>query len=248
MYDLVVCAVFKNEGHILEEWLTHYFARGVDHIYLVNDESTDNFLEIVNKFKDKVTLFHNDIVPRVFGLQPSIYEKFFRSALSTTRWMAILDLDEFMYSPTTLDLKEVIGKEMVGVSQLLVHWVHFGSSGYLDTPKSAVHSFLMRANYGSAGRYESYKAIFEASSLIKFDIHSCEVTGPTKHIALSDSAPLLINHYAIQSVEFWTKIKGTRGELSYDPNMLPRNLNTFNLLDINTILDDRLSKQSIFRS
>jgi hypothetical protein len=49
MYEFCVCAVFKNESHILEEWLLHYIYRGIDHFYLVNDNSTDDYKYIIDK-------------------------------------------------------------------------------------------------------------------------------------------------------------------------------------------------------
>ena len=61
MHTLVLCGVFKNESHILEEWITHYLSRGLDHIYLINDNSSDNYKNIIEKFKDKVTLYDNNI-------------------------------------------------------------------------------------------------------------------------------------------------------------------------------------------
>jgi len=39
---LGIGAVFKNESHIMIEWIEHYLSHGVDTIYLINDESTDN--------------------------------------------------------------------------------------------------------------------------------------------------------------------------------------------------------------
>ena len=79
MYNFVVCSVFKNESGILEEWLNHYFFHGVDHIYLVNDFSNDDYMPILNKFSGKITLFHNDIVTKEVGRQVLIYEKYFKS-------------------------------------------------------------------------------------------------------------------------------------------------------------------------
>jgi hypothetical protein len=76
MFTFVVCSVFKNESHILEEWINHYLLHGVDHFYLVNDFSTDNFLSIIEKYKEKITLYHNDIITENVGRQCLIYEKF----------------------------------------------------------------------------------------------------------------------------------------------------------------------------
>ena len=46
-------AIFKNEAHIMKEWIEHYLYHGIEHIYLINDFSTDNFLEILQPFIDK---------------------------------------------------------------------------------------------------------------------------------------------------------------------------------------------------
>lgn len=59
-YYLSVGAIFKNEAHILEEWIQHYLAEGVDHFYLIDNGSTDNFMEILNRYTDKVTLYSDD--------------------------------------------------------------------------------------------------------------------------------------------------------------------------------------------
>ena len=61
MYNFVVCSVFKNESHILNEWISHYLYHGADHIFLVNDNSTDNYQKIIEKYNSKVTLFNNEI-------------------------------------------------------------------------------------------------------------------------------------------------------------------------------------------
>ena len=36
MHYLSVLAIFKNEGHIINEWLNHYLLEGVDHFYLID--------------------------------------------------------------------------------------------------------------------------------------------------------------------------------------------------------------------
>ena len=33
-----IVAIFKNESHILEEWIQHYIKEGVQHFYLINNE------------------------------------------------------------------------------------------------------------------------------------------------------------------------------------------------------------------
>ena len=39
---IAILTCFKNESHILKEWIEHYKNRGIEHIYMINDFSTDN--------------------------------------------------------------------------------------------------------------------------------------------------------------------------------------------------------------
>lgn len=69
MYNFCVCSVFKNEAHILEEWLLHYIYHGIEHFYLVNDNSLDQYKDIIDKYSNHITLFNNDIETKIVGRQ-----------------------------------------------------------------------------------------------------------------------------------------------------------------------------------
>ena len=45
MYKLSVGSIFKNESQGIKEWIEHYLNHGVEHFYLINDNSNDNYLE-----------------------------------------------------------------------------------------------------------------------------------------------------------------------------------------------------------
>ena len=79
-YYFCIGAIFKNEGHILNEWIEHYLSRGVDHIYLINDNSNDTFMDILKPYiiNHKVTLYNNDI-QKCLGVQSKMYNKYFEN-------------------------------------------------------------------------------------------------------------------------------------------------------------------------
>lgn len=52
MYNLSICAIFKNESHILDEWIQHYLKRNINHFYLINYNSTDDYIPIINKLEN----------------------------------------------------------------------------------------------------------------------------------------------------------------------------------------------------
>lgn len=242
MYQLVVCAVFKNESHILDEWISHYLYHGAEHIYLVNDNSNDNYEEIINKYSNYVTLFNNDIETQNVGRQSLIYEKYFNNVLCQTKWITILDLDEFLYSPDNINLLNIIEKYN-SYSQIKVNWLHFGSNGHLYQPRSTVQGFTSRASLDTSKIYYSYKSIVKASEVLFFGIHSHNIKNGNE----TDVSDLIINHYCIQSQDFYLRIKSTRGDINnwFEHVNLKRNLDLFKILDINDIYDDRLYKQNI---
>ena len=48
--------MFKNEAHIMKEFITHYLQQGVDHFIMIDNGSNDNYLEYLDPY------IHNDIV------------------------------------------------------------------------------------------------------------------------------------------------------------------------------------------
>jgi hypothetical protein len=211
---LSVGAVFKNEQHCIIEFIEHYLHHGVDHIYLINDFSDDNFRLSIFPYVNRgvVTLFDNDIVTTRVGRQVEIYNKFFLPILQETEWIAILDLDEFMYSPVEIDIKNIL-KKYENYSSITVEWVNFGSNGRISQPLSIVEGFTMRSEIPNKDHY-SFKSILKSDEVIGFGVHE-SFTKNINNINLSYSTginELLINHYRLQSKEFWMNVKSKRGD------------------------------------
>jgi hypothetical protein len=248
MFDLILCAIFKNESHVLDEWIQHYLIRGVDHIYLVNDHSTDEYTHIVDKYKDRVTLFHNDIVTKEVGKQTMIYNKYFKPVLYNATWAMILDLDEFLYSPQSIDIKNILSA-YDNYNQLKVDWLHFGSNGHIQQPPSVVQGFTKRSKFDITTELYSHKTLFKPQYLLCLGIHFHTVNGPTFHFAYNDTnvPPLVINHYNVQSREFYLNVKGRRGDINnwFDHIKRERDIGLFQQYDINEVEDLRLSYQQL---
>ena len=258
MYYFTIGAIFKNESHILKEWIDHYIFHGIDHIYLINDNSNDDFLTILNPYinNKKVTLYNCNncnISNKCVGMQDAKYNHFFQKHLKETYWFGILDLDEFLYSPLGIDIK-IILKNYEQFNQLMVNWVHFGSSNFEKQPESVVSNFINRGEYnsnknGPNGRYNSFKSIVKTNATIKLGIHAHYYNNSSqgKNISFKEiNTPLLINHYAIQSKEYWTNIKMTRGDVNYwyDKQGWQRNMELFHQMDNNEIKDEKLKQQN----
>lgn len=255
MYYFTIGAIFKNEAHILEEWILHYLRRGVQHIYLINDNSNDNFIDILTPFinDNKITLYTTDIDYQVENRQSIYYNKYFKQPATKSKWFGIFDLDEFLYSSCELNLCNILLQYEL-YEQISIRWIHFGSNHHIEQPSNVCSSFLYRGEYNSIkngpnGRYNSHKSIIQCKNDVLFHIHShnYESHRPNAYILPFEDTRLLLNHYAIQSMDFWNNIKMTRGDadLYYDQMKWKRDNQLFIDMDNNEVFDNRLMLQNI---
>jgi hypothetical protein len=139
-HELAVCGIFKNEARFIEEWLTLHHAVGVEHFYLYNNQSTDKFREVLGPWLQRglVTLFD---WPDSGGLgidgQVGAYNDCIKRFRMRARWIAFIDLDEFLFSPETRNLRGVL-RRYDGAAAIFVHWSLFGSNGHRTRPEGSV--------------------------------------------------------------------------------------------------------------
>lgn len=194
---LCVLAIFKNEGHAINEWLAHYRKEGVNAFFLIDNGSTDNFnitdMRGVTLKLDKKR--HS---------QGELYTSFL-NYLRGYQYVVVVDLDEFMFSKHGT-LLEYATNIQDNVSQVLVSWSMFGSSGFDKQPESIIKSFTWRLS-GLAHPVNT-KYIARVSAVTSLWIHHGYFSeGGT----IRDDDNLQVNHYAIQSREFFASVKMTRG-------------------------------------
>jgi hypothetical protein len=202
-----VMAIFKNESMGIREWINHYQWQGVDEILLINNDSTDDWKDKIKGLESYLTIKEGK---KKFA-QKYYYNKF------GPPWckehdidvLIIVDLDEYLFCKNKKNLKENledIFSKPNHPSEIRINWTMFGSSGYLKQPKSIRKSFTMKKN----GIHKNTKAIIWVKDLNKngLNLHCHSVKGK------SVKMPFLfkLNHYAIQSKEFFKKVKMTRGD------------------------------------
>lgn len=125
-YYCSVCAIFKNEGRFLKEWLEYQKIIGIDHIYLYNNDSEDNYYEILKPYVDSgyVTLID---FPGKYK-QKEAYEHCFANYGDETRWLAIIDIDEFICPYEKRSINEWL-KPYEAYPAISLYWRMFGTNG-----------------------------------------------------------------------------------------------------------------------
>ena len=216
---LSIGTMFKNESWGLKEWIDHNKFHGVDHIYLINDFSEDDYLPILQPYIDEgyVTLFHNEVKDRFIGRQIVITNNYFLPIANDSQWFANIDVDEYLYSPKEIDLKKVLQK-YTDYGRVITNWVWFNSNGFVNQPDGIVQNFIKRGEYNlevmatlysyyaENGQFEPELQRLSAPKAIvntdfgveQFNVHDILNGGPTINLSFKsnpEDPELLLNHY-----------------------------------------------------
>lgn len=155
-YDVAVVAIFQNEAPYLKEWIEFHLLSGVKHFYLYNNNSTDNYLEILQPYIDKkiVTLknwkytYEYQNHGHWIAIQTGAYLHCIKHYGDETEWLAVIDIDEFLYTTKGQKLGEFL-KNYKKFGGLAVNWVKFGTSDVYDFPPNTlmIESLLWCSQY-----------------------------------------------------------------------------------------------------
>lgn len=128
-YEVSICSCFKNEAPFLKEWIEYHRLIGFDHFYLYNNNSTDNYREVLTPYIEDgiVTLKDFTIVP----VQVPAYHDFYVHHRQETKWVALIDLDEFFCLFRDTNIKSWISR-FSKYPVVCTYWKFFNSSGLLE--------------------------------------------------------------------------------------------------------------------
>ncbi|NET42659.1 glycosyltransferase family 92 protein [Okeania sp. SIO2B3] len=224
---LSVCAIMKNEGLYLREWLEFHKLVGVERFYLYNNNSTDRTLDIVRPYREnhEVVLTNWSVQN---GQQMKAYNHFLQKYKNESKWIAFIDLDEFLFPTEKNDLREIL-EEFPDVPAIGVNWLIFGTSGYEKKPKGLqIENFTKRAK-------EDFQANLNFKCIVRSEF-TIECMTPHHFVYVNDGVAvsenyeklsakvspqhsvkkLRINHYFTRSMEeSLNKIKRGRATVNH---------------------------------
>lgn len=154
-YDLCVCSIFKDEAPYLKEWIEYNKLIGVQHFYLINNDSTDNYLDVLSPYidSDEVTLVnwsggHGDWCYKVQGPALLGGVDYF---IGIAKWVAIIDIDEFIV-PIEHDTLTRFLKDYEDYAAVVVNWQNYGTSGLPELPPKTlmIEALTLKAEEQSA--------------------------------------------------------------------------------------------------
>ncbi|MDE6794642.1 MAG: glycosyltransferase family 92 protein [Muribaculaceae bacterium] len=245
-YYLAVCALAKNEGAYFKEWIEWYRKMGVEKFYIYDNESTDNTYDILEPYIESGLVDYEYIDG--FSKQLYIYDKCFEEHRFDARWIAVVDLDEFIVPLKDKSIPDFL-KKMEEFSTVEINWMCYGSGGakkkepggvmerfkYHAKPEHKLNRYIKsivnpRRVYCMIGCHEAARINGKAG-----DSHG----NPIK-VSYRDREPqhdvIKINHYAVKSFEEF-KQKQARGRARGKISKRIRGDEYFTQYDLNDIKD-----------
>jgi hypothetical protein len=144
---LSVVLIVKNEASYLVEWLEFHRLAGVDHVYVYDNGSNDETIDILRTYirSDFVSYvpwanFDQNAVP-----QRQAYAHALCNFGPLWRWMAFIDADEFLFSLKSESLRTAL-RDYEDLPAVAVHWHMFGTSGHKFRPSGfVIENYTQRA-------------------------------------------------------------------------------------------------------
>lgn len=162
-YNVTICAIFKDEAISLKEWIDYHLIIGIEHFYLYNNFSKDNFDEILEPYIKRgiVTLYEWPINKG----QIESYKNCFEINRELTNWMFFIDIDEFICPKNESTISEWLSKYS-NYPSIVIYWKMFGTSGRIehDIKKPTIEQYI--------NSWEKLIGIGKTVVNTDFDIHN----------------------------------------------------------------------------
>lgn len=142
---LAVCAIAKNEGPYFKEWIEWHLKQGVEKFYIYDNESNDNTKDVLAPYIDSGVVEYTYFPGR--KRQLAAYDDCFERHRLDTRWIAVIDLDEFLVPVKDCSVKDFL-EGMEGCASVEINWLIYGSGGAKEkTEGDVMQRFKKHARY-----------------------------------------------------------------------------------------------------
>ena len=223
--NLAVVLICKNEDDYIDEWIRYYELAGVRHFYIYdNDYSSgstaakararnrEGLVVTVHPWKLKARAGQCAVIP-----QPVAYAHAALCYGHKHRWMAFIDIDEFIVPRqhgTIADALDCLKKH----SNISLAWTLFGHCGHVTKPPDPCAFAYMLRHKPDVHHNHYFKCVVDPIKLSMVSNHECRTTdmgtttsndkGQVAENLFRDTAAgfvssefLQLNHYQSKSIE-----------------------------------------------
>lgn len=183
-HGLAVVVTVKNEGRHVEEWARFHVAAGIRACIAYDDGSIDATIPTLrNVLGGSLTVvpwtqrLHDG--PREIHNQVLAYAHAVANFGQFFRWMAFIDVDEFLIPKAEKSLPDAL-RHLEGCRNISLPWHMFGHCGHETPPERGVlRSYLRRAADPMSDErgVRAFKCIVDPCHVTALKVHSVETDG-----------------------------------------------------------------------
>lgn len=224
-YDLSILAIFQNEAPYLKEWIEFHKLMGVQHFYLYNNLSEDDYLKILKPYLEsgevELVDWEYDCHKQDWSrIQINAYADALPKLQTETKWLAVIDIDEFLIPLQSSNLIQFLANyENEIIAGVRVNWQMYGTSFIkkLSSASLMIEQLLFKAP-SSLLENKCVKSIIRPERVSKIGTHFSICSKPYVMVN-SDKIPcysnrqkiivdkIRINHYWLRDEEFCLNVK-----------------------------------------
>lgn len=263
-YELGIVTLFRNEANYLKEWIEYHRMLGVDHFLLYNDRSVDDWAKVLEPYMNsnlvEVIDWHLPPgIPLFPTWQVAAYQDGLRRSKENTKWLAFIDVDEFILPKKTKTILECLNQFFPDADGVYICWRNFGTNNVYIKPGEPILTRLTAASHPLHPRNAAGKSIVKVDKVVPDQVWS------PHHLVLKQSAqyyngsgrPLYfegtdlrvdpqhtsdfiqINHYVMRDENFYQNVrlpKAISGEYG-NLDLLKEHYQSFNYVQDYLMLD-----------
>lgn len=159
-HEIAMVSISKNEAPYIKEWIEFHKLVGFSKFYFYDNESEDNTVDILKPYIDSGLVEYTLIKGK--GRQLDAYNDAIAKHKNECRWMAFLDMDEYLMPTKPFEkvynvVSELIRKAGKGAAGIGVNWCIYGSAHLEKKPKGLImENFIYRGKSGTETHWGNY--------------------------------------------------------------------------------------------
>jgi Glycosyltransferase family 92 len=209
-YDLTIASVFQNEAPYLKEWIEFHKMMGVQLFILVDDRSTDNFIDVLRPYIDagEVDLLRSPCPKKWQGrawptYQCALVRMFCEQLRGVSRWLALIDVDEFIVPAETNNIFDFLSNHE-DCGGIYIRWEPFGTSHVKKLSEKELLTERLYLKWKLIKGHDMLgKSIVKPHRVLHPNIHHCALLPGYEYM---DSNPGMENESPrIKLHHYWTR-------------------------------------------
>jgi glycosyl transferase family 92 len=218
MVYLSACTLFRDDADYLPEWLEFHLLVGIERFFLYDNESTDDYRDVLAPYVEEGTVVVQHWPHAFPDAIAAAHDHCLKEHGAESRWIAFMDVDEFLFSPTGEALPETLA-DYESFPGVVASRKNFGTSGHVTRPPGLViENYLDRMSDDAIESWHAHfvKSIVDPSRTLRASGQHAFVyregfavtenreelsEKPWSYVASPTFARLQMNHYKTRSEE-----------------------------------------------